>query len=525
MGRSALRLLLFLLTGGVSVLVGVVCCVEVGSVLCVALCAWRGAARGHLGGRELWERAVRLRDVGHHLVSRRGGVGEERGGERGALHDPIVITIVESRSTPKVEERPNGFRTRRSPAPRRMARAAGLPLLLLALAAVLTLLGFIYRPLGYGGFVESELVRQLRRELLIAQRKLLEHDLHAEHQSRAAESRNQSQRAARSSGSALPIGNRQWIGSSYVHTIATMPVRRGDWAMMTYATGGVHEMLENWVLHIKRIAIPILAIAMDEQVLNQCNAQAFDCLDWSKTKSSLDSEYVRGDESGFRKLGVRKVDALVAVLRAGVHVVLSDVDCVWSHDPGPIVRGIAPGYSAFANADLISATDCMNPQADRSEAGCFNGLIDKNTGVLAIRATEDGINVMNEWRYRLAIGQKNEQDQTTFMDMIDGNGRGHRWGMTDNERASWRKFAVGWCKQPYGMIRGFALRSSTHLEGERDVYDVCIPNVTRTLRMGIFPITDVAGGHTFFVQNLQSITGRWPAAVHATYQFGDQVRA
>eukprot|EP00967_Tisochrysis_lutea_P072320 scaffold96305_cov44-Tisochrysis_lutea.AAC.2 len=35
-----------------------------------------------------------VRGVGHHLVGRRGGVGGERGGERGALHDPVVLTIV-----------------------------------------------------------------------------------------------------------------------------------------------------------------------------------------------------------------------------------------------------------------------------------------------------------------------------------------------------------------------------------------------------------------------------------------------
>ena len=28
---------------------------------------------------------------------------------------------------------------------------------------------------------------------------------------------------------------------------------------------------------------------------------------------------------------------------------------------------------------------------------------------------------------RLAVGQKDEQDQTTFNDLLDGNGRGHRW--------------------------------------------------------------------------------------------------
>ena len=41
-------------------------------------------------------RPLRLRDVGHHLIGRRDGVGGGRVGERGALHDydPIVLTIV-----------------------------------------------------------------------------------------------------------------------------------------------------------------------------------------------------------------------------------------------------------------------------------------------------------------------------------------------------------------------------------------------------------------------------------------------
>ena len=53
--------------------------------------------------------------------------------------------------------------------------------------------------------------------------------------------------------------------------------------------------------------------------------------------------YIRGDFAGFRALGVRKVDALLPILRRGVHVVLSDVDCVWLHDPNPMVRGLVPG--------------------------------------------------------------------------------------------------------------------------------------------------------------------------------------
>ncbi len=36
-------------------------------------------------------------------------------------------------------------------------------------------------------------------------------------------------------------------------------------------------------------------------------------------------------------------------------------------------------------------------------------MIDKNTGVLAVRASDDGIRAMEEWRVRLAIAQKDEQ--------------------------------------------------------------------------------------------------------------------
>ena len=60
------------------------------------------------------------------------------------------------------------------------------------------------------------------------------------------------------------------------------------------------------------------------------------------------------------------------------------------------------------------------------------------------------------------------------------------------------------------------------MEGSRSIWKVCLPNVTRDALVGVFPMTAVAGGHTFFVQQLQSPTASWPMAVHATYQFGDQ---
>ena len=255
-------------------------------------------------------------------------------------------------------------------------------------------------------------------------------------------------------------------GRSYVYSPSNIPYASNDLVMMTYATGGVAEMLRNWVRHVERVKTQgILVAAMDHAVTAQCTEQRFDCLDWSTTAVEKDTQYVRGDFAGFRALGVRKLDALLAVLSRGVHVVLSDVDCVWSASPEALVRGHTPGFQAFADADVLVATDCMSPELDASGDGCYNELMDKNTGVLAVRATADGIATMREWRQRIALAQKDEQDQTTFMDLMDSNGRGHRWGMDATARREWAAFASTWCKSA-----GFSRARST-----RGIYQKLAP--------------------------------------------------
>mmetsp|Transcript_3850 Transcript_3850/g.12697 ORF Transcript_3850/g.12697 Transcript_3850/m.12697 type:complete len:435 (-) Transcript_3850:139-1443(-) len=66
-------------------------------------------------------------------------------------------------------------------------------------------------------------------------------------------------------------------------------------------------------------------------------------------------------------------------------------------------------------------------------------------------------------------------------------------------------------------------RGKEHTPGSRWLFDVCIPGVARVLTLGTMPIAMVANGHSFFTQQLQLQSGRWPLAVHATYQFGDAV--
>ena len=336
---------------------------------------------------------------------------------------------------------------------------------------------------------------------------------------------------AATGGNSVPETTSQGEATTYVHTLTSLPAKPGDLMMTTYATGGVREMLQNWVLHVRRLGLPILVSAMDKDVVAQCSAQRFHCLDWSHTAAAADTSYVRGSFDGFRALGVRKLDALLPVLRAGIHVVLSDVDCVWSSSPLPLFHGSVPSFEDFRNADVLVATDCMTPELDSPHGenmvpGCFRDTVDKNTGVIAVRATPNGIATMAEWKIRLQVGEKDEQDQTTFNDLLDGNGRGHRWGMNPTSRARFRQFADGWCAASKKM-RGYnelwekSADGAQHHPGSRRIFTVCFPNVTRTALVGVFPIQEVAGGHTFFVQQLQSPTAKWPMAVHATYQFGD----
>ena len=72
-------------------------------------------------------------------------------------------------------------------------------------------------------------------------------------------------------------------------------------------------------------------------------------------------------------------------------------------------------------------------------------------------------------------------------------------------------------REPAGH-RGPHEAAPTTGTGSRTLYDVCLPNISRAVKVGIFPTTEISGGHTFFVQNYHTSTGRWPRAVHATYQ-------
>ena len=60
---------------------------------------WRGSSCAHLAGRVVWTRSLRRqRRVHSQIVDLSEGGGSE-GGRRRAVHDPIVLTIVDTTTT------------------------------------------------------------------------------------------------------------------------------------------------------------------------------------------------------------------------------------------------------------------------------------------------------------------------------------------------------------------------------------------------------------------------------------------
>lgn len=327
----------------------------------------------------------------------------------------------------------------------------------------------------------------------------------------------------------------------YVHAPASLPpLLNGSILMMTYATAGVRELLTNWLQHVERLQLPILVAAMDTGVISQCRAERFQCLDWSSTATGLDGEYVPSTStSGFRALGRRKLESLLFILQKGIDVVMSDADCVWLESPVPMIQGQRPGYEDYAHADLIMTTDCLDPSEDAAGSGCFNMVnAYKNTGVLAVRSTAVAIATLKEWASRMESGMRDDQDQTIFNELLDGSGPhdrhrdGNSWVVDEPRRKDFRQFAERWCARGPPQDKGFnkpwkgsaserTIAPRRPNPGSRFIYDVCLPNVSLSLLVGIFSIFDVTNGHTFFVQQLQLATARSPLAVHATHTFGD----
>ena len=79
--------------------------------------------------------------------------------------------------------------------------------------------------------------------------------------------------------------------------------------------------------------------------------------------------------------------AIRAVLfSSGRSVLVSDVDVVWIGDPTPLLAGQLKGLEDLQHADLLASSDCLDPDLDERDHGCFHTLIDRNTGIVLVRS-------------------------------------------------------------------------------------------------------------------------------------------
>ena len=373
--------------------------------------------------------------------------------------------------------------------------------------------------------------------------------------------------------------------ASYVLDAATLPPedlpsgsRIDEPLHLTFATASVDELLSNWVAHMHRLRLPFVVAAMDSWVLDRCSSLRAVCLpsvapeqdramsaEAAKLGAAAQAVNIRGNPTLFNALGGRKVAAILLLLeRSGRSVLISDVDVVWRADPYWLVGGQLAGYEDFAHADVLASSDCIDPEKDRQDHGCFHELLDRNTGVLLVRNTKRARSMMAEWGVRTAGAAAGwETDQTAFDDLIRGRGRGHRRNMTDAQRAEYLAMKKRWCRMPSDISEAAAMGEVAELgsrssPGSRRIFKICIPNVAHELLFGLLPVPLVANGHSFYVQQLQVRTscispcaspapplhpplrlpcispaptpapplqlqsGIWPLAVHATYQFGDE---
>ena len=309
---------------------------------------------------------------------------------------------------------------------------------------------------------------------------------------------------------------------------------------LTFATESVSELLHNWALHLRKLNLPAVVAAIDPQTATFCEnvlrTHYVYVVDEALNRAMAQARpkqhgaNMRGNPALFLALGAKKVAAIVYLLGLSARpIVVSDVDVAWLSDPSAMVLGRLPGLEDFGHADLLASSDCVSPEDDVNDDGCFHTLIDRNTGVLAVRPTARTIDFLVEWGKRTANASLvQETDQTAFDDLLRGRTRGHRRQVTPAERAAWFNYKINYCGFAPNVREGDTIGTRAqiplgepHVAGSRYLFEICIPRVSKTFTFGILPIGLVANGHTFFVQQLQLQSGHWPVAVHATYQFGD----
>ncbi|KAG8467383.1 hypothetical protein KFE25_000699 [Diacronema lutheri] len=319
--------------------------------------------------------------------------------------------------------------------------------------------------------------------------------------------------------------------------------------IVTFATKGVLDFALNWVLHIRALRLPHMLGAMDDTMEAVCerwqipvHAVHKDNPGDAHSREAMSGVMgagmanLRGSDKGFAGLGVLKTLFIQRLLRDGRDVLISDTDTAWFKDPRPIVYGRDARYADFRHADLLISTDCIDSTDDESAAnsGCWHTPVQKNTGMMFFRASNNSITFVREWEERLVIyttcppeagapkGRcEGYNDQNLLNEMIEGRPLGAAVWHDGAKNSASNALRKAVCSDVFrGGMYGVPL-DDAHTDGSRRVFAVCMPGKLPRYVVGVLPTIEYANGHSFFVQQRFRTTGVWPTAVHVTFTWGD----
>jgi len=215
-------------------------------------------------------------------------------------------------------------------------------------------------------------------------------------------------------------------------------VPEGGIVWMSFANAAFETLAYNWAAHVymlrkeKQLVLASLDGALQVQL--QHHRLPF----FSFNAAGTTSADLRSNVTEFRRMGALKGELLLTVLSARRNVLLSDVDVIWLVDPEPLLR-------TLWEADVMSATDCLSPNADDMRAppperqrqgvnrcayaaGNSLGHAAFNTGVVFFRDTAAAKAVAVAWRRRLLAEEKNKwlDDQLAFNEILWTGYRAHK---------------------------------------------------------------------------------------------------
>ena len=356
----------------------------------------------------------------------------------------------------------------------------------------------------------------------------------------------------------------------------------------TFATIEVADMLRNWIEHAVFVAgLPnVVVIALDEATLSKCangaffgraddandarlpgSASSLTCLDASRAFEDADALRVDAESRGplighrenkkvFNQIGIVKTRFIHALLRANLHVLMSDVDVVWLRDPSEYFRsGQARRAHVAVSSDCVFGFEPGRPATDAFGQKPSPNNAEFNTGVLLLRPTRETITFVERWTAsQLATLLTNHEmnDQSHFNAVVNGaNARrveinaGDVYAWDDDVDEALLATIVGSYDggeassshddtsrdTVLGAVPESELFPEAHERGLRPRYYLAAdyPNgeeenglgdgSEKRTRVALLPTGLFSNGHTFFVSRLAERSGVTPFAVHNTYQY------